>query len=249
MKKFILSVFIMANAFFAIAQTASYIGTLGKYKIIMELNTDDGESYTGRYHYDGKDQWIAVEGKTKDLVLYLKEYVNGKNTGMIDLVFEEKVASGNWRKTANDKPLKINLTYMEDGVGIIAADPIPNNMTGHYEMRGKVDNTNFPKDHKDEVPFGELSIEQLSDREISFELQYTSGYPEYHQALMNEKAVSYDGGKTYEFLNYISGMGADEKCKVNFTVKGKDLYLTGGTGIECGSGGNANPEGLYKKVK
>ena len=124
---------------------------------------------------------------------------------------------------------------------------MPQNITGHYEMHKKVDNSKFPKDNKNEMPYGKLDIKQISEREISFGLEYNSGYPDYHIAEINEKAVSVDGGKTYEFLNYINGLGAEDKCKVIITVKDNDIYLTGGSGPECGSGANANPEGLYSK--
>ena len=60
MKKLLFILTIALNMTCAIAQTSTYKGTIGKYKIVMELNTEDGTSYTGRYRYDGKTQWIAL---------------------------------------------------------------------------------------------------------------------------------------------------------------------------------------------
>lgn len=229
------------------AQTASYIGTIGKYKIIMELNTEDGENYTGRYRYNGQTQWITLIGKAEGLALYLKEFVKGKNTGIIDLVFDDTNASGSWRKSKTDIPLTIQLSFMEDGTHTNVHDPIPDNLTGHYEFHPIIDNENFPEDYKNDLPFGELNINQISDRDIEFDLQYTSGYPDYHQALIKERATSLDGGKVYEYYSYLKDYDKEEKCKVTLILKGKDIYLKGALGPQCGSGANANPEGLYKK--
>lgn len=241
--------YIFGCVFGAAAQTAAYIGTIDKYKIILELNTSDGKTYTGRYHYNAKDQWIQLKGRTKGLVLYLTEYTGGKTTGLWELVFEDTKATGSWRKSPAAKALKIQLSYMEDGTGINSIEPIVNNLAGYYRLQRKVDNSRFPADYKEDLPFGNLSIEQVSDREIRFDLDYNSGYPDYHLANVSEKAVSFDGGKIYEFNNYITSAGSDQKCKIIFTVKCKDIYISGGTGPECGSGANADPAGLYKKIK
>ncbi len=249
MRKVVLFICLVATVFDSFTQTAAYIGTIDKYKVIVELNSADGKTYTGRYHYNGKEQWIDLKGKVNGLVLNLNELSNGKVTGLWKLVFEDTKATGTWRKNAAATPLKIKLDFMEDGAGIHSREPIVRSLAGNYRLTRKVDNSQFPKDHKNEFPFGDLSIEQLSDREIRFTLDYNSGYPHYHLANISDKAVSFDGGKTYEFYNFISSTGSDNKCKVTFTVKGKDIYVTGGNGPECGSGAHAQVEGLYKAVK
>lgn len=249
MRNILLLLSIISCTYNCVAQIAAYIGTIDKYKVIVELNSEDGKVYTGRYHYDRKEQWIDLKGKMKGLVLHLNEISNGKITGLWELVFEDTKATGTWKKNTAAKPLRIKLDFMEDGKDIHPRQPIIQSIAGNYVLARKVDNSKFPKDNKDEVPFGSIYIEQLSDREIRFELDYNSGYPDYHLANIADKAVSLDGGKTYEFQNFISATGSENKCKVIFAVKGKDIYVTGGTGVECGSGANANPEGLYQLKK
>lgn len=91
----------------------SYKGNIGKYKVLMELHTADGNSYTGKYRYANKQDWIQLNGSVKGAKLYLNESVNGSITGKFELVKEQYSWSGLWRRTTNTPPLVVQLMATE----------------------------------------------------------------------------------------------------------------------------------------
>lgn len=102
----------------AFAQTGvSYVGTVnGKDAIEMELSSDNGKDFTGRYRYQGTKVWILLRGtliydKRKPIPenLVLKEFVGNRDIGTFDLYRSGKTLTGTWSQNTETNPLPVQL--------------------------------------------------------------------------------------------------------------------------------------------
>ncbi len=89
-------------------EDAYYTGTIGDYKIVMELTfAGSGNPMYGRYRYANKTQWINLNGTYIDGVMELDEKVNGNVTGHFSFAMnDDGTLSGVWTNADKSKSLK-----------------------------------------------------------------------------------------------------------------------------------------------
>lgn len=109
-KKLFTVLFLLAACVQAIAQDYHFEGSIAQYKISLYLSTEDGKLYTGEYNYEGKYP-IMLTGEKRGSIIYLEEFVDGKNTGLFELTLSAQGANGIWKKNAAAKPLIVSLNH------------------------------------------------------------------------------------------------------------------------------------------
>lgn len=94
----------------------SYVGRVGNHNVEMELTTKDNKAYTGRYRFEGRQEWLLLSGELyydrrqlNPQNLILKEYVTmntpnpltpAQSSGEFTLYVSGDSLTGYWNKQA-----------------------------------------------------------------------------------------------------------------------------------------------------
>lgn len=232
-------------------------GTIGKYKIEMELNSDTkGKSdIKGKYRYAGKTAYLDIQGDMygSDIV-YLEESWNGKVTGSFYLEWDsEGLWKGKWigDKAVHEAQLKVQTGSMsmlrpytiESHAAFVSEGISGSYVSEHYfinEMWYSEENPNL------EIGFngGVVTVKELSSDKLEIHFNQVCG-PTYHLAYFSGEAVKIGEGK-YE---YRGNMDADEDCHLQFSFKSGAIEITQvSSGFACGFGARAYADGTFEKV-
>lgn len=109
-------IFLLAASGFAQTKTV-YSGLFGDTtRIEMELSTNNGKDYNGRYRFENTKKWILLKGalyydrrnkNPENLVLY--QFSGEQDSAMFDLYFDGKTLAGTWQEERNKPVQAINL--------------------------------------------------------------------------------------------------------------------------------------------
>lgn len=117
----------------------AYKGTIGEKKQVYVLlnikykKLKEGQEVIGEYFYTKYGIPITLKGTVKQKRLVLKEYVNGKHTGTMDLTIEWSDLEGQW-KSPKGKSYKIRLSEADLNVYV---------QRFYYKRHHKITNSAF----------------------------------------------------------------------------------------------------------
>lgn len=241
------------------AENVKLIGSIGKYKIEMELSSTGGaEKYnlSGKYNYKGKTASLNIDGNIFGKnILELNEYYKEENTGTFYLEKFNDSLKGKWiaGKKYYDVWLKIESGDWNQLIATNIDDlnlKTNNNTKGSYiEEHYFLNDMWFTEENPQiEIGFngGYVMIEEVHKDSILFHLNKTCG-PTYHMAYafglahrINDSTFLYQNKDEY----------SDEMCSFTISINRQEVKIEQSSpSFVCGFGARAYADGTFIKVK
>lgn len=248
--KSILSLLIFINGLITFAQLPLiYKGKIGDYKIEVQFESCDSldGGFSGKYRYEGKQNFLSLSGELTPPVIYMQEYFKGDTTGYWYLEMSGDSIKGFW--VGNNNVAAVYLKYASGDRSILWRKTeieynkqVNSSLTGDYEVNNYFINDMWLSEENifPEIGYngGLISVIEREDGSIYFSVEAVCG-PTYHIAYAD--GIAKKNGKIYVYQN-------EDGCSITFDFNDKKVAVESNSSMDCGFGARAYLSHDFVKV-
>lgn len=236
----------------AFSQHLNLKGQIGPYKIEMSLDKGEEENtLTGKYNYQGKKNYLTLQGNIMDDIIYLEEYYNGNQTGTFYLEKMDDSLVGKWIQETKWYDVHLVATKSDNNVLDYytieeRSHHVSPEVKGTYETEYYFINDLWFEEDKPNLEVGynggEAVLEKISEDSLRFMVEVVCG-PTYHFAYANGVAVrNPEADQEYIYDN-------EDGCHIEILLDVKEVRMSANSGMDCGFGARAYLDHIFFKTK
>jgi len=240
----------------SLAQGLKLVGNVGGYDIEMFIDSVDnitGE-FSGKYRYLSQKNYLEIDGRNFDDVIYIEEYYGENMTGTFYLEMQSETLTGVWVNGDNTKSFDVELWAEDENFNYINVKSLieynaecSDKISGEYRTEYYFINDYFVTEDNPvyELGFngGSATFEELEDGSLKFEIELICG-PTYHFAIAEGIAVKQGDVYIYSANEWET----EENCEITFKFENKKVYASSSANYECGFGARAYMDHSLMKV-
>lgn len=246
-------IFLLILAPFAWSQTDTLklAGSIGPYPIEMEIFSSDtvAGTFSGRYRYQNKTDYLAIEGEVLDGYIFMTEMYEGEESGHFYLERRQDSLVGKW---CGRKGYDSYLVMGKQGRSMLRSKRLSDyaantneSISGSYGTEYYFLNDMWYSEESPQMEIGfnggYALIEEVDSKTIRFQVEVLVG-PTYHIAYAS--GIAKKKGKKYI---YEEG-SAEELCRITIEFENGELYMEASASFECGFGARASLDHYFDKI-